>query len=229
MLGANTTLELHHIFPKAQLYAQGRSTAEVNALANLTFLTKETNLEILDKAPELYLPTYQAKQPGALESHWLPVEPALWQLANYADLPRQAPRAARCCRQRVLRATAGWSRAGKRGRRGSPACVVLQPLGSIASEAEEELLAATNRWIAEQGLPPGEFVYEVIDADSGEPMALLDLAWPEGLQAGLSEPVAFLLDEPAETLRVANQAGFRYFTDAADFRRYVECEVLAIR
>jgi hypothetical protein len=45
----------------------------------------------------------------------------------------------------------------------------------------------------------------------------------------LSEPVALLLDEPAETLRVAHQAGFRCFTDAADFRRYVEYEVLAIR
>ena len=229
MLGAHTTLELHHIFPKAQLYAQGRTTAEVNALANLTFLTKETNLEILDKAPALYLPTYQAKQPGALESHWLPADPALWQLDNYqAFLAKRRELLAAAANEFLAQLLAGAvpESAADEVR---PRTVVLQPLGSIASEAEEELLAATNRWIAEQSLPPGEFVYEVIDAESGEPMALLDLAWPEGLPAGLSEPVALLLDEPAETLRVANQAGFRYFTDAADFRHYVEYEVLAIR
>ena len=83
--------------------------------------------------------------------------------------------------------------------------------------------------MVEQGLPEGEFVYEVIDAASGNPMALLDLAWPEGLQSQLSQPVALLLDEPVETLQIASQAGFRYFTDVGAFRRYVEHEVLAIR
>lgn len=54
----------------------------------------------------------------------------------------------------------------------------------------------------------------------------LDLAWPSGLQEGLSQPVCVLLHEPAETLEAANDQGFRYFTSEADFRAYVEREVL---
>jgi len=40
------------------------------------------------------------------------------------------------------------------------------------------------------------FGSELTDLESGEPLAVLDLAWPEGLQAEQSEPVALLLDEP---------------------------------
>ena len=83
ILGEAATLDLHHIFPKARLYEQGRSTAEVNALANLTFLTKATNIEISDQAPADYLPKYAASQPGALQSHWIPEDPDLWQFENY--------------------------------------------------------------------------------------------------------------------------------------------------
>jgi hypothetical protein len=56
---------------------------------------------------------------------------------------------------------------------------------------------------------------------------VFDLAWPDGLQAGLSEPVALLIDEPAETHDAANRAGFRFFTDVDTFRAYVRQEILA--
>ena len=44
LLGKMNKLEVHHIFPKAQLYKRNFKRPEVNALANFCFLTKETNL-----------------------------------------------------------------------------------------------------------------------------------------------------------------------------------------
>lgn len=44
LLGKMSSLEVHHIFPKAQLYKRKHKRAEVNALANFCFLTKDTNL-----------------------------------------------------------------------------------------------------------------------------------------------------------------------------------------
>jgi hypothetical protein len=52
-------------------------------------------------------------------------------------------------------------------------------------------------------------------------------AWPSGLQPRLSEPVAVLLGEGRVTLKAANSAGYRYFTDIEAFKDYVETEILA--
>lgn len=43
LLGKNSTLEVHHIFPKDILYKAGKSKSIVNSLANYAFLTKETD------------------------------------------------------------------------------------------------------------------------------------------------------------------------------------------
>ena len=52
LLGHLSSLQVHHIFPKALLYQHGFKTSEVNTIANFTFLTQETNLHISDRAPE---------------------------------------------------------------------------------------------------------------------------------------------------------------------------------
>jgi hypothetical protein len=46
LLGKMSRLEVHHIFPKSQLYKRKHRRADVNALANFCFLTKDTNLDI---------------------------------------------------------------------------------------------------------------------------------------------------------------------------------------
>lgn len=69
--------------------------------------------------------------------------------------------------------------------------------------------------------------YELADAESGDQQAVLDLAWPSGIQEELSQPVAVMLNEEAATVTLASQAGFRCFTDGRAFRRYVKTEVLA--
>ena len=85
MLGAMGQLHLHHIFPKSKLYAAGYSRREVNSLANFTFLTAATNHEVSNRDPAEYLPHYLSKHTGAVESHWLPLDPALWSIDRYRD------------------------------------------------------------------------------------------------------------------------------------------------
>ena len=57
-------------------------------------------------------------------------------------------------------------------------------------------------------------------------MAILDLAWPNGLQEGYSQPVALLIDEYRETEDAVNHMGYRHFKDPKSFRAYVIREIL---
>ena len=83
-LGAMGQLHLHHIFPKSKLYEAGYSRPEVNSLANLTFLTAATNQEVSNRDPGVPA-DYAAKHSGAVESHWIPNDAALWSLDRYHD------------------------------------------------------------------------------------------------------------------------------------------------
>ena len=85
LLGRMNQLEVHHIFPKSQLYKKGYHRQNVNALANFCFLTKDTNLHISDRLPEEYFPEVESQHPGALASQWVPTDPYLWKIENYLD------------------------------------------------------------------------------------------------------------------------------------------------
>ena len=231
-LGAMNQLEVHHIFPKALLYKHGYQRPEVNAVANFCFLTKDTNLHISDRRPEDYFPEVEQKHPGALASQWIPTDPQLWQMEHYhAFLQARRELLAEAANRfmiellhgdtQFLRSTAPVTPSPE------PATEVQTALGSIDSEEEETQLNDLNRWVTEHGLAEGNLMYELADPDTGNPVAVLDLAWPDGLQEGLGQPVAILINEDAEVLTHANQFGFRCFTHVEEFRRYVEREVLA--
>ena len=82
-------------------------------------------------------------------------------------------------------------------------------------------------WVSQYQLPDPELEYELVDEATGEPLAVLDMAWPDGLQPGFSRPCAVLLNEPREVEEAANRAGYRFFTSIAEFKEYVEKEILA--
>ncbi|MDE2941462.1 MAG: hypothetical protein OXP10_03845, partial [Chloroflexota bacterium] len=98
---------------------------------------------------------------------------------------------------------------------------------TMASLDEDEILLDANIWVTEQGLPEGEMPFELVDEATGELLAILDLAWPHGLQEGLSKPVALLIDEDAEVEAVASQHGFSCYTDAESLKGYVATQILA--
>lgn len=236
MLGKMSKLEVHHIFPKKILYGAKYRRPEVNAVANFCFLTKDTNLKISASKPEKYFPEIAEKHPGALESQWIPMDEQLWKTENYRDFLEAR-------RELLADATNAfleelYTEHGQAPELPAPeisvtpadaqvASLGAEVVGGVDSEEEEQLLMATNAWLVEQGLPEGEYLYELADEETGQPLAIFDLAWPDGLQTELSEPVALLLDEGPEVLSIANAMGFRYFTKVAEFKKYIHQRILA--
>ena len=230
MLGKMSVLEVHHIFPRSRLYDHGYSRTEANALGNFCFLTKNTNLSISNRLPEAYFPEIEAKHPGALASQWIPTDPTLWRIDNYRDfLEARKTLLAEETNRRLAALLHGDGRWLQEPAGGTAAPVSLpgEVLGGIADEEEQRELEALNEWVAAQGLPRGELAYDFADGKTGEQKAVFDLAWPKGLQPGLSQPVAVLLAEGAEIIALANDAGYRCFTTPASFRRHVEADLLS--
>ncbi len=214
LLGKNSTLEVHHIFPKDILYKAGKSKSIVNSLANYAFLTKETNLEISNRRPEEYMAYYSKKQPGALESNWIPIDPELWKVENYEVFLQK---------RRELLAKGANEFLQSLYEDAVPTANIenftdrLAP--NVQDEEEENQLAEVAHWMEENGFDSGERNY-VID-DNGNDV-ILDIAWPDGVQTGLSKPLTLLLNETEEVYAAANRCGYTYLTNIQDFKDYVK-------
>jgi hypothetical protein len=225
LLGKMNRLEVHHIFPKAQLYKRNFKRPEVNALANFCFLTKDTNLNISAQLPEAYFPKIEQAHPGALASQWIPTDPALWKIENYREfLAARKMLLAAEVNQRMEELIHGELRWLEGPAASVPVTAAVG--GGITSEAEEEQLESLNERMEAEGLPRGVLAYEFVDAATGEQRALFDLAWPNGIQEELSQPVTVLLNESNETVALTSQAGFRCFTAVEEFQLYVRKEIL---
>jgi hypothetical protein len=226
LLGKMNSLEVHHIFPKAQLRKRNFKKPEMNALANFCFLTKDTNLDISDRLPEVYFPQIEQAHPGALASQWIPNDPTLWKAENFREFleARKLLLAAEVNKrmEELLHDDTHWLAGPAAAVPAAPAVV-----GGITSEEEEAQLESLNAWMEEQGLPRGELAYDFSDPETGEQKAVFDLAWPSGIQEELSQPVAVLLNENPETIAVASQAGYRCFTVIVECQHYVQAEILA--
>ena len=228
LLGKMSALEMHHIFPKGALGDQYEHR-ERNAIANYCFLTKDTNLRIGARPPSEYFPEIEARHPGALESQWIPMDRELWEIENY-------PRFLEARRQLLADAANGLlaelrheAHARVAPVEAAPAAPTPEPVpGGVSDEDEEAALQSLMEWVRRNDLPAGEYEYELAHPDTGEPLAILDLAWPDGLQPEYSEPVAVLLDEAPETLQITQDYGFHHFTSIEAFKRYAEIEVLAL-
>ncbi len=176
--------------------------------------------------PQEYFPEFEASHPGALASQWIPMDPQLWKIENFRDFleARKTLLAAEMNRrmEELLHGDLRWLEA-----RAAVAPMAPTVLGGVTSDEEEEQLEALNDWVEAQGLPRGVVSFDFADPETGEQRAVFDLAWPQGLQEELSQPVAVLLHEEAPMVAVASQAGYRCFTAVADFKAYVRAEVLA--
>lgn len=228
LLGRLSKLQVHHIFPKALLYEYGYDRQEVNAIANFTFLTQETNLIISDSNPQEYFEHFENKHPGVLSSHWIPMDTNLWRVENYPDFL-----AAR--RELLANAANDFLNSLRQGT--VPEAVETQSIlarevesipGRIESVDEEELLLRCMTWMEQQGLPIGELEYELVNEETKEAIAVLDLAWPLGIQVGRSQPVALLIDEVDATIQIAQLHGYRCFIEFDQLRDYVLEEILGI-
>lgn len=223
LLGKLNTLQVHHVFPKARLYKHGYSRPEVNALANFCFLTQDTNLVISDRDPAEYFTEIEERHPGALASQWVPIDHELWQIEHYRDFLK--------ARQTLLAEAANKLLDGLLASP-QPAMSVDYPTdikqsGIVVSEAEGEgeEISALLAWLDERGLPRPELKHEVADFDSGEARAIIDAAWPRGIQQGYGQPVALLLNEEQIVEDRVSEAGYRFFTSTTALKVYIENEV----
>lgn len=227
LLGKLNNLQIHHIFPKKLLRKHKYPRPQINAIANFTFITQDTNLKISANDPAEYLEEIEKRLPGVIASHWIPMDRELWKVENYLQfLAARRELLAQAANEFLESLCDGELPEKIVSPEISGQQLVIIP-GSIDSDEEEQLLDECNEWVTEQGFPEGELGYNLTD-DTGELIAILDLAWPNGLQEGLSQPVALLIDEGEDTEEAANSQGYRYFTTVEDFKHYVNSEILGL-
>ena len=229
-LGDGTNLEMHHIFPKAYLKEHNIPSKEINNIGNIAFQTGETNRALGRRPPHEYMPEVQTRWPGALESQWIPNDPALWRVEKYQEFL--------AARRELLAASATnlleSLKAGELPEQdvvssvatAAPATPTFADYDSIDADDELEMLNALNDYAVENELPAGEIAYELVHPTTEEIVAVLDLAWPQGLQTGYSPPVAVLIEEESEVMIATQSAGYRVFTSSDAFKAYIDREII---
>lgn len=79
-------IQWHHVIPKSLLKDKGYETGEINEIANMAFITGQTNRRISNKEAVNYLREVVAKQgEAALHSQCVPVDETLWSTDRYRD------------------------------------------------------------------------------------------------------------------------------------------------
>jgi len=224
MLGYLTSLQVHHIFPKAVLYAAGYPRSQVNAVANFCFLTQDTNLAVGKRRPADYFAEAEARNPGVLASQWIPDDPALWQVERYADFLA----ARRDLLAGAANAFLGELRSGGelQSSASPPTSVVLERLvvaddepGDQDSRSAE--VAALVAELMDLGCAEPAVDCEIADPATGDVLAIAEACWPEGLQPGQGSPVVLELDPEESDLGRLKELGYEIFTSASSLRGYV--------
>ena len=214
MLGQVSQLEMHHIFPKSLLDKDRVPAKQINNLGNIAFQTSLTNKSIGNDSPADYLADIADQLPGALESQWVPMERSQWQISEYeAFLTSRRTKLADAANE-FLAALHGGS---------------LQSTDDGPDDVHHrlEVIGDSDDWIEERAALIEEFnayapgvVNHPIRLVDGN-VIYLDVAWPEGLQLGISQPAAFLFGPDDEVFHAANQAGFVVFTDREQLLHYL--------
>lgn len=218
LLGQHASLEIHHLFPKALLFRHHYGRPERNALANFAFLTLGTNRSLGNRPPHQYLPECEARQPGVLASQWIPDDPDLWHVERYPDFL--------AARRELLAGAANDLLDSLLGGRVAPekerGILERGPVPAPGSGDEEEAeITEAQRWVEDRGLRLGIESFALLALDGQSEEAVLDVAWPDGLDHG-EERVALLLNESADVLEAAGRHGYRFFTSVEHLKRYAE-------
>lgn len=218
MLGPHSNLHVHHIFPKARLYDDeaGYTRSQVNALGNFCFLTAESNWQIGAADPAVYFAEVEERNPGVLRSQWIPMDESLWSIDRYPEFLK--------ARRRLLAAAANEMlenlEAGREAAHTdlpSPAAYSLataRPIDEPPSHEDEDdpEVVAILALAKELAIAAPESHHEICDDETGTVLAVADVAWPQGIQTGRTEPVALLLSPDPETEAHLGERGYRFFT-----------------
>lgn len=214
MLGHLSSLQVHHLFPKALLTKVGLPRGQVNAIANFCFLTQDSNLVISDRRPEEYLAEMEERNPGVLASQWIPTDPELWKLEWYLDFL--------AARRELLAEAAGSFLTALR--EGSAPAEPAESRPVNVTDPAGPADAAVNQLVETMvylGYAKPELDAEITDPDSGEQLAVAEAYWPDGLQPGLGSPVVLELDPDSAKLDRVKELGHLVFTSVESLLGYV--------
>ncbi len=101
-------IQWHHIIPKSLLKKAAYETGEINEIANMAFITGETNRRISNKEAGIYLKEVMEKQgAAALQAQRVPLDPELWTAERYRDFLQARRVALAECMNAFIRAKAG--------------------------------------------------------------------------------------------------------------------------
>lgn len=168
--------------------------------------------------PEEYFPEIEK---NALSSQWIPQNRELWSIDNYHGfLEARRKLLAGEMNERLAGLLHGdnrWLEAAVDVKHSVP--------GGVSDDDERAALDSVNKWVVQNGLTAGDIAYEHSNAE-GDPQAILDLAWPNGVQEGRGQPIALLLDEEQKTLAIANRAGFLCFDSVEELKKHIQQEHL---
>ena len=216
MFGYRSKLHVHHIFPKKRLYDAGYSRSQVNALANFCFLTAESNWHIGAADPALYLAEAEERNPGVLKSQWIPEDETLWSIDRYPDfLDARRDLLTDAANEMLERLGAGREASHTHVPAPTPGPPVAAPPSDEPQTREDEddpEIAAMLALADDLGISLPESHHEICDDETGEVLAVADIAWPQGIQTGRAEPVALLLAPDPETEAHLGERGYRFFT-----------------
>jgi len=82
-IGANHSLQYHHIFPKAYLKREARDV-DADDIANMAFIAGRTNKSISDKSPASYIPKIlEEAGEDMLDKQCIPTNPELLEAQSY--------------------------------------------------------------------------------------------------------------------------------------------------
>ncbi len=218
LLGHLTSLEVHHLFPKAVLYQAGYARGQVNAVANFCFLTQATNLAVGKRRPDDYFAEVEARYPGLLASQWIPDDRALWRIDRYPDFL--------AARRERLSAAANTFLAELRAGTSSGTAAALDRIHVVLDvpddrDAATDEVAALVAELSELGCAEPAIDSEIADPATGRVLAIAEACWPEGLQPGLGSPVVLELDPGEADLARLKELGYEVFTSVASLRGYV--------
>lgn len=212
LLGKGSSLEVHHIFPKALLYDVGYLRPQVNAVANFAFLTSASNKTLGKRPPSEYFDAAETAHPGVLASQWIPNDRALWNSDRYLDFLESRRQLLAAAANALLDSLSG-DIAGEH---------VAGSGGAPVEDDPDEELAALADWCVDLGLARPDISGEIVDHETGEALVYPDAAWPEGMQQGLGDQVALLLERDEDSEARLGELGYRFFTSVKALRHYVE-------
>ena len=217
LLGYLTSLQVHHIFPKAVLYDAGYPRSQVNAVANFCFLTQDTNLAIGKRRPEDYFPRLR-RTPGR---PGVPVDSrGTRRCGESTGIPTSSPPGASCWptppTHSLARCGQAWRlvRTNRSNGRG-PWSIHYD------DDSRTEEVAALIAELTELGCAEPAVDCEISDPATGKPLAIAEACWPEGLQPGQGNPVVLELDPGESDLARLEELGYEVFISTDSLRGYV--------